>query len=535
MRTRQRLVIVLTVLNLFVFIFNPFLNSAPVEAGGPLLVNKEGVPYRWDTSQPVPYTVDQGTLGLLSNTQAINLTNRLFEVWTDVLTASIELQPQGQLSTDVTGANVIEFMNNLPEGVNPIIFDTDGGIVDALLGAGAKSLVAGIAGPERVEDRHIRQAFSILNGLFIDGRDDGITNPEVPLPIFRTTFIHEFGHFIGLDHSALNTPEAFDTNEANDAAIPTMFPLIVSVEQSSLHLDDVAAVSTLYPTPEFTATTGVIRGRVLFPDGASFQGANVVARMLEDPLVTAISSVSGFLHTGSRWGGEFGSEDPQLLGLYEISGLPPGAYTVEVATINGQFRGGSGVGPVDTPLALSKSQFFTGPGQIASSDRTQAAPVAVSAGSVVDAIDIMLNGRILSVADVQGPPGETVSVSVGLSDGRLVSGFLFTVSFDSRVLSLNEALPVAPGTLVPTGFLVFALRLNQNQALVVISPPFSNPTATLRPGQGTLVRLSFQVAAAAQSGATSPLGVSDIMGIGSGASRIDFLGQGGTFTVGPRP
>ncbi|MGR3218396.1 MAG: hypothetical protein ACUZ8H_01080, partial [Candidatus Anammoxibacter sp.] len=99
-----------------------------VNAGGPLSVNKNGEPVTWDASRPVPFTPDLGTLGMLSNSEAVQLTNELFNVWQDVPTASITFAQEGQLSEDVTGSNVLDFLNNLGCDGSPIIFDTDGSI-----------------------------------------------------------------------------------------------------------------------------------------------------------------------------------------------------------------------------------------------------------------------------------------------------------------------------------------------------------------------------------------------------------------------
>jgi hypothetical protein len=314
-----------------------------------------------------------------------------------------------------------------------------------------------------------------------------------------------------------------------------MFPQLATVEQSTLHLDDEAAVSALYPTPEFPSITGVLRGRVRLPDGSGFQGINVIARNVAGPKLTALSSVSGYLHSGSRWKGRFGGTNPDLLGLYEIIGLPPGTYTLEVSPINRQFRGGSGVGPVDPPVPLSGVQFYTGSGQPTTTDPAHAARITVLAGAVLDSMDIPLTEvppvpRTLSLPNAQGRPGETVKVSVNLTDGGGVAVLVFFVSWNQAILSLTDP-PPERGTLVPAEFSLSATLPGPNQALIVLSPSPSAPTAALRPGSGTVVTLTFRVAASARPGDTSPLTFSNVLPLGADLSFVDMLVQNGTLRV----
>lgn len=529
---RQRFFTMLVSVNLCLL----FFSSRPSEAGGPLLVTKNGAPYVWDTSQPVTFTTDQGPLGMLSNADAVTLTSDLFRTWEEVPTARIRFQPAGQLPTDITGQNVMEFLNSLPPGVNPIIFDTDGTAIEALIGLGARMFTPGAASPLQVEptDGTIRQATAILNGLFIDGQNEGLRNPELPFALYRATFVHEFGHFIGLDHSALNTPEALDSDTTNDAAIPTMFPQLASEEQATLHLDDIAALSTLYPTPEFWITRGVIRGHVLFPDGSPFQGANVIARNVADPQLTAISSVSGFLHTGSSRGADFGSNDPAWLGFYELSGLPPGQYIIEISSINPTFRSGSSVGPLSPPAPLPGTPlYFTGPGQLGSPNLTEATPLLVQAGSIWESIDIRLAGRVLSVSHVQGRPGTIVEIPIHLSDPSDIGGVVFGLSFDPRILAFVESGGVSPGPLIPARFTVTARALSEGLILVTVLPPFTNRGATLNPTSGELLRVRLRVATQAQPGTVSPLELSTALALRPTGELVGLLVQQATLTVIP--
>jgi hypothetical protein len=138
-----------------------------------------------------------------------------------------------------------------------------------------------------------------------------------------------------------------------------MFPVLLDESQGTLRTDDKASISMLYPAPSFSTTTGRIQGRVFFSDGQTpAQGYNVIARLVGDSRSTAVSCVSGFLFTASagnpftpfNYSSFYGSRDPTLIGYYDIAGLPPGDYTLEVEAINDSalapFVGGSSVGPI---------------------------------------------------------------------------------------------------------------------------------------------------------------------------------------------
>jgi len=188
---------------------------------------------------------------------------------------------------------------------------------------------------------------------------------------FKAVMIHEFGHMIGLDHSQinLNCLTSYCAPGSDDLeGVPTMFPVLIdAAAMSTLATDDIAAISLLYPETvsnppsqvPFASTTGRITGHVLFSDGQTpAQGFNVIARKTDNPLVTAVSCVSGFLYTAdvgspvipSWYGSPYGSRDPTLIGYYVLPGLPPGDYTVEVEAIHNSepipFVDGSSVGPI---------------------------------------------------------------------------------------------------------------------------------------------------------------------------------------------
>ncbi|GBC77222.1 putative subtilase-type serine protease [bacterium HR08] len=378
--------------------FSPF----EPRAGGPLAVTREGMPFRWNPAQPIPYTLDRGPLGPLTNEQAAALAEQAFQTWASVPTARVRFRNAGFTDVDVTGANAPAFLNQIMRQcqeqrlcLNPVIFDADGSVIEALLGRGSSTRLAAWAAPLAMTGAEILQGVILINGRFA-------TTPDR----LRGILTHEVGHFLGLDHAQLNTEAAFDADPENDRAVPTMFPFFGShfraEEWATLHLDDQAAISSLYPAPDFDLTTGTIRGRILYADGAGFMGANVIARKVDDPQLTAISTVSGYRHIGTipktdkpfRLG-YVGADDPDLLGYYEIRGLPPGTYTVEIEPIDPRFTEAGRVGPLDPPAPLpAPREFYSGPGESDRDDPNDRALITIFPGLIVEDVNIILNTTV---------------------------------------------------------------------------------------------------------------------------------------------
>ncbi len=351
----------------------PAASLTPIWAGGPLYVTgpsakQPGRPYRWDLS-PIPYTTDRGGLGNQSNAQANALVSEAYAVWQSVPTASIRFQNVGQLSYDVTGSSIPEFMDGInccirsSPPTNSIVYDLDGSILKAL-GMDNNSTL-GFSELLCMNDAEgsFTRGWVVLNGRFIDGQPDSPSHASVSLEVFREVLAHEIGHLSGLDHSQINLNCLTDAScPAEDIkGLPLMFPILLDEAEASLKADDMAAISALYPAAHFASSTGRIRGRVFFADGKTpAQGYNVIARREGDPRITAVSSVSGFLFSagvGNNFAPSsydqrqfFGSHDESLIGYYDLPGLPPGTYTIEVeALYNGNdyaFVDSSGVGPI---------------------------------------------------------------------------------------------------------------------------------------------------------------------------------------------
>ncbi len=380
----------------------------PVNAGGVLKVAGSGFdaaargkPVTWANGAIVYYT-DQGDLSpALPNAQADALVADAFSRWTSVATAALTATRGGALAEDVSGSNVSA--GSLPLDVQPtatdkpiaIVYDADGSVTDVFFGAGAHSDCiqrSSFGLPDAyTADGHFAHALIVMNGSCAATSTD--------LPDFRYHFLRAIGRVLGLGWSQLND------NVRTQDPVPTVpqingYPLMHAFEWTcsggisnclinpeTLRVDDTAAISRLYPVNAqniglfagktiFADSTVRIRGRILFPGRAAFgmQGVNVIARYVGSNGTAsaqfAATCVSGFLFrgnagnqatgfiapTGERYD-SFGSDDPALLGFFDIAGItfPAGATTgtveISVEPINSLFSSADAVGALPIIVA----------------------------------------------------------------------------------------------------------------------------------------------------------------------------------------
>ncbi|MDI6803774.1 MAG: T9SS type A sorting domain-containing protein [Bacteroidota bacterium] len=298
-------------------------------AGGPLTTyQNRSIVYK---TMPITYQTDKGNLGNFLNLTAKNLTIGSFQVWQDVASSNVTFLHQGELLIDVDGTNFTNYLDNFSDGINPVVFDNNGAIIDSIFGIGASDDILGFAGSAYYDAGpdagYYAEGEAVLNGKF--------TQPPHNLTEiqYKATIVHELGHFIGLDHTQINDEFAGDGITANDIYIPTMYPTSTDddVSLANLNPDDIAAVSFLYPEPSFTTSTGKISGTVVRFDNSVVRGANVVAISTTDSLMNQISTVTDYF--------------VQNTGDYTIHGLSAGDYFIKIEPIISSFTGGSSVGP----------------------------------------------------------------------------------------------------------------------------------------------------------------------------------------------
>jgi len=392
------------------------LCAIPARAGNPLLVSGQGVPFRW-ADNTVAYYTDLGGLGNQTNSEANALVQSAFQVWADVDNADIHFERLGNLGEDINADNIGDFLNalqNCEQPDNSIVYDLDGSALEAIGYDNNSILGFALAACANMAAGTYTNGIAMLNGRFIDGQPNTLSHQSLTLEEFQGAFVHEFGHLIGLDHSQVNLNCLTDMPcpQEDMEGVPVMFPFLLDVSpESILRLDDRSAVSMLYPSATISTTTGRIRGRVLFADGQTpAQGYNVVVRSVASPRSMAAASVSGYLFTpdaGNEMadieGFPYGSHNPGLIGYYDIAGLPPGEYTVEVEPIHNSgaypFIYDSGVGPIGNFLGFQykmpgrcSPQYLHNPSSPAD-DCSEFTPLTVGAGQDLNVnTDIILLG-----------------------------------------------------------------------------------------------------------------------------------------------
>jgi hypothetical protein len=421
--------------------------GGPIIVGGPAVGNRppfglDGQPFTWNPSQmPISYRVDPGPMAVtpsgttvIDHAAGLQRVQSMFGVWQGVSTARISFSNAGALlpagsyaSGDLKTAqqynDIIGSCKNSQQ--SPVIFDADGKLMASLgLSSGIIGFTSGCA--LNPTTGYIVSSAVVLNGEF----QDGVNNPgstrvnfELSANQFDEAITHEIGHFIGLDHSQINSillqQNSGSCDQDNLAGLPLMFPILLCQARKSVGLpvlspDDVAWVSTLYPNANTINVYGTISGTIFFADGVSpVQGANVIARQVDDPSTAAdesrrmaVSAVSGYRFTANPGqsvtadmaaaeehnvnGSSNGSRNPALIGFYEIS-VPPGTYTVEVESVLQQFAGGSSVGPLSPPVPLPGIPEFWNTDESAFDLPLQRDTITVHGGDKITGIDIILN------------------------------------------------------------------------------------------------------------------------------------------------
>jgi hypothetical protein len=418
-------------------------------AGGPLVVGAgpaagtrplfgiDGKPFTWNPAKmPIQYRIDPGPMAantsgttVIDHASGVQRVQGMFGVWQSTPTASLSFSNAGNLlpagaytSGDLSSAQQFDaVIGSCRSGAqNPVIFDANGSLLKAL---GLPPEVIGFNTGCALDatNGYLTGSAIVMNGQFQD-RVTTSSNLEMTVNEFDEAITHEIGHFTGLDHSQINLDLLLELPAVCDedrlAGMPLMFPFAFCQARKDAGLpvlshDEVAWISTLYPNASTPSNYGTISGTIFFADGISqAQGANVIARLLDDPSTSedesrrvAVSVVSGYLFTGNPGqsvtasipadenntdGDASGSRNTSLIGYYELS-VPPGTYTIEVESVFDAFVGGSGVGPLNPPARLVGDPEFWNENESAFDFPLQRDPIIVHAGDNITGTDIILN------------------------------------------------------------------------------------------------------------------------------------------------
>lgn len=278
-----------------------------------------GTPTKYPGAGTVTLNYDQGTLGSRSKAQADAMVTEAVSLWTNVTTATVTLAHGSDLPVDVTSANYSSYLGTLNssisnDGLSPVVYDSNGSIIDRMLGSGAKNSILGFAGSSWYT--------SGTSHLYSEGRAviNGFAN--VSDSTLKMVVAHEIGHLIGLDHTQLDSTQGLAA-----ANYPLMYP-IAHRASASLHEDDASAVSALYPDVTVDKMYGQLSGTFTQANGVPIKGANLWVQ--ETSTNQLYSIVSDYLM--------------QNTGGFKLL-LPAGTYTLHAEAIQTIFTGGSSVGP----------------------------------------------------------------------------------------------------------------------------------------------------------------------------------------------
>ncbi len=524
-----------------------------VSAAGPLAVDEaSGTPLAWNPDQ-IFYNLDSGPLGRLSESEARELVRIAFANWSAVPGAKITVQEKSPLQDkngvpiDVTLENVDQVLSDepapgsaypLPDGQSPVIFDNEGRILDSLFGP--RSGVIGLAGFEVVDNQsphRVVEGVAFFNSTYVDDNPDNsfydFTNEE-----FQGVVTHEIGHFLGLGHCQVNGPsiifdrELFGFGKAPVESIETMNPFSIpktGVAAGNPGRDDQVALAQLYPDPAQPVAT-IISGRVFQPDGATpLQGANIIARNVNDPFFDAVSQLSGARYVPPFFNSGLTSNPPgpaNLENLYELPGLSPDQEYVILMepTAGGSFSslttfevtsefyntGESGNPEIDQPLlqtsirpqagrlteginfivnAGSARELLSFP-RITVSPESGAAAIAtigIPGPAPVPGVSVALRSRnkqVFADQDVLIPAGKT-SVEVrfprfgpGVAGFEVTAqGYLPTTLVIGAASAQPELNPLPPNLPASRKLAVGEIKLSEEE------PPFQYQVRLLEPGQ----------------------------------------------------
>jgi hypothetical protein len=464
-------------------------------AGGPAYVagssyfnsSTMGQPLAWSLGQ-VNYYTDQGDLSpILPNAAANTFVANAFTQWSSVSIAALTANAAGQLAEDVNGSNIEVNSNGTvtaPADITPsaiqtpvgIVYDFDGTVTDALLGAGAgdPSQCFWNAAYGGVDNFGVGASFLhalvVINGQCAQ-QSSQLTDVEYRL-------VRVLGSVLGLGWSQMNLnvitgpPPLTSEDYAGFPVMHFMDPVscvpitICYPNPYQLAPDDMAALSRLYPLSTGNpSSTARIYGSVYFSDSLGnfaqpMQGVNVVARWI-DPSTSGpsdeygASSVSGFLFTGNAGNpitgltdplgnaySEFGSTDQTLEGFFDLGGLP-----VPNGTSTAQYQ--LTIEPLDPLWSAGVGPY--NPAQVAPSGTFQPIVVTVSAGGEFEQ-DILMSGSGQAVPSWAAtetwsapapvpPPGDWVGSLSGYGD----------VGYFSITAQANRTLSVAVTALDETG------------------------------------------------------------------------------------
>jgi hypothetical protein len=354
-------------------------------AGLPLYLDSAGRPAR----HLVPVVSNRTVSAANASTGAelAGLVAQAGAIWSEAPGVRISFGEGAPVGQPISVSNYAQFLGVCGDGISPLIADPDGSIVDDLFGVGASAGLLGVG----LADCDPADGFVEEHTMLVNFSAFPAPSAERDALALRVV-THELGHVIGLAHTLLNYEFQDDGNAANEIYLPVMFPVMSNDDPlgaTQLHLDDRTMLALLYPAAGFVPSTATVAGLALLPPASRpVSGTFLAVRSTTDPLATAAFTASGLTPIAVSLGRAvaFLGQTGEPLGAFQVSGLPPGEYTVEV------FGGMSGEQP----------EFYSGASEshdVAADPSDAATPLTLAAGQVATDVDLLLDaGPDTSVA-----------------------------------------------------------------------------------------------------------------------------------------
>ena len=274
------------------------------------------------------------------------------DAWNQVATSQIRLAYGGLFTpgTSETAPGIdVEFSNDIAPGLVAL----GGPAVTGNTVVGPNGQFIPITRSKLVLQRDFSQIGSLQRASFSE--------------LFFVTLVHEFGHTMGLQHTLTSSVMSTQVTSTSSKATP-------------LGADDIAAISLLYPAPNYLATVGSISGRVTMNGGnTGVNLASVVALSAASPAISTLTNPDG---------------------TYQINGVPPGQYYVYVHPLPPALQGEATPDNITFPKDLNGRDFtpnYTAfgtefyAGSSGTRDWQQAHGVFVYAANVTSGIDFKVN------------------------------------------------------------------------------------------------------------------------------------------------
>ncbi len=356
---------------------------------------------RWQ-ALPVPYRINETGLPSLSNGSEFTAIHSAFKTWQDVPTSAVAFVHEG----------TTEIQNGGNDGTNVISFQD----TDFAFGSGTIAVTLSTSTAGRFLDADI--LFNPNLAFSTSGEGHGFDVQAI------TT--HEIGHFLGLDHTAIVSATMNPTG-----APGSVFPRV-------LKSDDTIGASIIYPESNFNSTTGAIQGRITGSGGNVF-GAHVV--VLDTQGRTVVSALSN------------------LDGTYQISGLPPGTYSLYAEPLDGPVTEANIGGQFDSTVNTNFTTTFLGN----TVDKASRQTITVGTGNMLSNLNIAvlvspatpfnLTSPGVGLLAEQGTSGSLAARGTGLSkaEGFFILGDGITLSVPTFSSTDNARLPVVINPAAPTG------------------------------------------------------------------------------------